>query len=134
MISSTISFLHELPHELPNNLKRRTLGNQENLKIGLRENLEYILPSRNKILVIAAKNYVRQDLKVFCSRPILLDFFTLYHLFSNVNDCSVRNIISIKTGYMHCMKGLTLQAPTPQNGQTHSNNSLAFANELFEYV
>ena len=29
---------------------------------------------------------------------------------------------------------LTLWAPTLQNGQTHSNNSLATANELFEYV
>ena len=26
---------------------------------------------------------------------------------------------------------LTLQAPTPQNGQTHSNNSSATADELF---
>ena len=29
---------------------------------------------------------------------------------------------------------LTLQAPAPQNGQTQSNDSLAIANELFEYV
>ena len=29
---------------------------------------------------------------------------------------------------------LTLEAPTPQNGQTHSNNSSAFADELFECV
>ena len=29
---------------------------------------------------------------------------------------------------------LTLQAPTPQNGQTHSNNSSANADELFECV
>ena len=29
---------------------------------------------------------------------------------------------------------LTLLAPTPQNGQTHSNNLSAFANELFERV
>ena len=31
-------------------------------------------------------------------------------------------------------KFLILIVPTPQNGQTHSNNSLAFANELFECV
>ena len=28
--------------------------------------------------------------------------------------------------------GLTLEAPTPQNGQTHSNNLPAAVNELFE--
>ena len=30
--------------------------------------------------------------------------------------------------------GLTLKAPTPQNGQTHSNNSSATADELFQCV
>ena len=29
---------------------------------------------------------------------------------------------------------LTLQAPTPQNCQTHSNNSSAAADVLFEFV
>ena len=29
---------------------------------------------------------------------------------------------------------LTIQAPTQQNGQTHSNNSSAFVDELFECV
>ena len=29
---------------------------------------------------------------------------------------------------------LTLYAPTPQNGQTHSDNSSAKADGLFEYV
>ena len=29
---------------------------------------------------------------------------------------------------------LTLKAPIPQNGQTHSNNSSATADELFERV
>ena len=29
---------------------------------------------------------------------------------------------------------LTLQAPTPQNGQTHSNKSSATADDLFECV
>ena len=29
---------------------------------------------------------------------------------------------------------LTLEAPAPQIGQTHSNNSSAFADELFESV
>ena len=29
---------------------------------------------------------------------------------------------------------LTLKAPTPQNGQTHSNNSSTTADKLFEWV
>ena len=29
---------------------------------------------------------------------------------------------------------ITLKAPIPQNGQTHSNNSSVTADELFEYV
>ena len=31
-------------------------------------------------------------------------------------------------------EGLTLELPTPQNGQTHSNSLLTVANELFECV
>ena len=31
-------------------------------------------------------------------------------------------------------RALTLYVPTPQNGQTHSNNSSAIADELFECV
>ena len=32
------------------------------------------------------------------------------------------------------MSTLTFYVPTPKNGQTHSNNSLAVADELFECV
>ena len=32
------------------------------------------------------------------------------------------------------MQVLTLKAPTPQNSQTHSNNSSATADELFDCV
>ena len=32
---------------------------------------------------------------------------------------------------IHC---LTLSAPTPQNGQTHSNNSSATADKLYECI
>ena len=32
------------------------------------------------------------------------------------------------------VNNLTLKAPIPQNGQPHSNNSSATANELFEFV
>ena len=33
-----------------------------------------------------------------------------------------------------CLKSLTYSAPTPQSGQTHSNNSSAVVDELFECV
>ena len=32
------------------------------------------------------------------------------------------------------VKSVAPKVPIPQNGQTHSNNSLAIANELFEFV
>ena len=39
------------------------------------------LPSRDKTLVMAVKDYAVVDINVFCSFPILLDFFTLLHVF-----------------------------------------------------
>ena len=41
------------------------------------------LPFRNKTLLIAVKNYVKADIKIFCSSPILLDLFLLCF-----RDCS----------------------------------------------
>ena len=32
------------------------------------------------------------------------------------------------------IKGLTIKAPSPQNGQIHSEHSSDFADELFEYI
>ena len=39
------------------------------------------LPSRNKTLEVAIKNYVKTDLKLFSLSPILPDFFTLFQTF-----------------------------------------------------
>ena len=39
------------------------------------------LPSRNKCLVIAVKNYIEPDFKVFKSCPILLDFSAWFQIF-----------------------------------------------------
>ena len=39
------------------------------------------LCSRNKTLVLAAKNYAEDVITVFCSCPILLDFLTLFQMF-----------------------------------------------------
>ena len=43
------------------------------------------------------------------------------------NGMTIRSIGLIK-------KILTLEGPTPQNGQTHSNDLLAVADKLFECV
>ena len=53
--------------------KKKTRRYQENPEGGWRQSLAPSLLSRNKILVIAAKNYAKLDLKVFCSCPVLLD-------------------------------------------------------------
>ena len=47
-----------------------------NLKIGWRQSLVPLLPWKSKVLVKAAKNYAKLDVKAFRSCPNLLDFFT----------------------------------------------------------
>ena len=59
----------------------------------------------------------------------------------NTNDIAAM-ILLVKDGlinmnelcFMTIKFSLTLSAPTPQNGQIHSSNSLATADELFECV
>ena len=65
----------------PKEEKKRKLRNTREIsKLGEeKRKLVSSIPSRNRILVIAAKNYAKLDLKVFCSCPISLDFFTLSH-------------------------------------------------------
>ena len=76
----------ELPHELPNDLKLKILGNYEILGksqkwVGTRSGMSS-LPSRNNFLTIVFKNYANTDNKVFCSCPIFLDFFNFCQIFS----------------------------------------------------
>ena len=52
----------------------------ENLKIGWTGRSASV-PFRNKLFVIAAKNYAKLDIKFFRSCPILLDFFSLFQIF-----------------------------------------------------
>ena len=68
-------YIHKFSHELPNKLRLHFY--QKFLKIWWKQSLKLSLPSRNKILAIATKNYGKGDLKVFCFCPILL-FFLLY--------------------------------------------------------
>ena len=39
-----------------------------------------------------------------------------------------------RKSFLYAMGPLTLSEPTLRNGQTHANNSLAVADELFEFV
>ena len=71
LVSSRINFIHELSHELTNNLKLRKLGYikktkyQQNPKVGWRQSFVLSLASRNKTLVIAAKIYAETDTILF---------------------------------------------------------------------
>ena len=71
LVSSRINFIHELSHELPNNLKLRKLGYikktkyQQNPKVGWRQSFVLSLPSRSKTLVITAKIYAETDAILF---------------------------------------------------------------------
>ena len=49
------------------------------------------------------------------------------------NGFSNNQVMLIKK-FLKYLIGLTLEAATPQNRQTHSNNSPALADELFECV
>ena len=49
-------------------------------------NLVSSVPSRNEGLTITTKNYEEADIRVLCSRTLLLDFFTLGHILSGIVD------------------------------------------------
>ena len=70
--------------------KRLKTQYQEHLKITSRKRLLPSLPSRNKSMIIAVKNYADADIKVFGSCSILLNFFTLSHQF--FRDCTAQKM------------------------------------------
>ena len=49
---------------------------------GFRHNLVLSVSSRNKPFPTLTKKEARTDIKIFDSCPILLDFFTLFQIFS----------------------------------------------------
>ena len=51
----------------------------QNLKPGWRQYPVPSLPSKNKTLVIEPENYAKQDLKPFCSYPVLFDLCAKSH-------------------------------------------------------
>ena len=57
----------------------------KNIKIRLKQGLVLSLPSKNKIFVIAVKNYAKSDIKVVCSCTILRGFFILSQII--FQDC-----------------------------------------------
>ena len=64
-----------LPHELPDDLRLRSW------EIRFKRSLVSSLSSGNKTLAIAVKNYVKADIRIFSSYPILTDFLTLFQIF-----------------------------------------------------
>ena len=66
-----------MPHELPNNLRLRTLkklGNGKNpLKLGSHTGYQF--------LTIAFKNYTKAEIEVFWFCPILFDFLISSYIF-----------------------------------------------------
>ena len=75
-----------LPHELPNVLKLRILGNYEILGksqnwVGTRSRM-FSLPARNNFLTIVFKNNTNTDIKVFCSCLNFLNFLNFCQIFS----------------------------------------------------
>ena len=69
---------------LLNGFKLKILENKkvlEESQIGWAQILVPSLPSRNKFLVIAVKNYTISDCKILCSCPFFLDFFTYFQIF-----------------------------------------------------
>ena len=76
----------ELPHELPNDLKLRILGNHKIIRksqnwVGTRSRMSN-LPSKNNFFTIVFKNYANTYIKVFCSCLFFLDFFSFCQIFS----------------------------------------------------
>ena len=68
-------------------LRRRSLEIKENLKklkTECRQSLVTSLPSRIKTLVIAVRNYAKDDIKNFCPCLILLDFHFVSYILSAI--------------------------------------------------
>ena len=58
--------------------------------------------------------------------------FQVIPMFRFIFSCTTAGDVIVR--YISALRLLTLLAQTPQNNHTHSNNSSAFANELFERV
>ena len=73
--------------------------------------------------------YNRPSLPRILLKNYLMSFIILVFLVT-----PLRTDIRLEEYLEPCQKSLTYSAPTPQNGETHSNNSSAVADELFECV
>ena len=75
-----------LPHELPNDLKLRILGNHKIIRksqnwVGTRSRMSN-LPSKHNFFTIVFKNYANTYIKVFCFCLFFLYFFNFCQIFS----------------------------------------------------
>lgn len=83
LISSKRNFIYKLSHELLKKLRLQIFF-QEHFKKILKlfgDMAKYAVPSTNKILPIAVKNYVKSDIKIFLSCHVLHHFFNPLQMF-----------------------------------------------------
>ena len=73
--------------------------------------------------------YSRMSLPRILLKSYLMSFIILVFLVT-----PLRTDVRLEEYLEPCLKSLTYSAPTPQSGQTHSNNSSAVVDELFECV
>ena len=82
LTSSTSNLVYKLPHQLPNDLRLRKLGNIIKFtNLGGHIAQCPVSPHKNQILTIAVKKFAKIDTKLFFSCPVLLDFFTWFQIF-----------------------------------------------------
>ena len=89
LISSISNLVYELPHELPNDLRLKILGNEEifgKSEIAWRHSLVPSLPSRNETLAIAVKQHTKVDIRILFSCPVFYWISLFYSKYFS-QDC-----------------------------------------------
>ena len=82
LIFSIANLVYELPHELPNDLRFRILGNWKILeKFQIWVDTQPSAQSPFKNLQIAVKKNAKTDTKLLFSCPVLLDYSILFQIF-----------------------------------------------------
>ena len=88
----------------------------KNFKIRWRQSLVPSLPFRNKIFVIAAKNYAKLNLKVFWSCPIcLISLISHINLFPRLYVYKQKFVQSNIQGSIHSNSDINIHSLTPRD-------------------
>ena len=94
------------------------------------------LPSTNKKMVIATKNYAEADIKVFLSCPILLNFFTLFHQFlrDKVKELSIYQSIILSSIYICTHTHSHTNTHTHTHTHTHTYIYIYIHIYIYKYI